>query len=230
MTPDGRCVTQGLSACALLAPSDEGAVPARARQPEEPTPVPITVAVEGADALRTYASISIAYRSAEVLDPDSPAAVGSLLPYSTRTLDAPIVKDYDTLPGNHPLDWPARFDVRGWGILVAHRGEHRVGGAVLMARCPELEMLEGREELALLWDLRVSPAERNRGVGTALLAAGESSVRARGACVLKVETQSTNVPACRFYARRGFLLRAARRGAYVAFPHEVRLLWYKHLD
>jgi hypothetical protein len=48
----------------------------------------------------------------------------------------------------------------------------------------------------------------------------------RGARVLKVESQNTNVPACRFYAGRGFLLRAVRRGAYPELPHEIQLLWY----
>jgi hypothetical protein len=51
----------------------------------------------------------------------------------------------------------------------------------------------------------------------------------RGARVLKVESQNTNVPACRFYAGRGFLLRAVRRGAYPELPHEIQFLWYKDL-
>ena len=189
----------------------------------------IEIAVQGADALGTYASIPIAYRIVEVLDPDSPSDSRCLLPFTTRLLDTPVIKDYDAEPGNHPLDWPARFDVRGWGILAARSGERRVGGAIIVARSPDIEMLEGREELALLWDLRVSPTERNRGVGTALLAAGESWARARGARELKVETQNTNVPACRFYASHGFRLRAVRRGAYPELPNEVQLLWYKDL-
>ena len=67
------------------------------------------------------------------------------------------------------------------------------------------------------------------GVGSALLAAGESWAQARSAHILKVETQNTNVPACRFYASRGFVLRDVRRGAYPELPTEVQLLWYKDL-
>jgi GNAT superfamily N-acetyltransferase len=194
-----------------------------------PRPVQIEIAVEGPDALGAYASIPITYRIVEVLDPDSPSDSDGLLPYTSRTLDAPVVKDYDAQPGNHPLDWPARFDVRDWGFLAARNGERRVGGAVIVARSPDMEILEGRDELALLWDIRVAPAARNHGVGTALLAAGESWARARGAKVLKVETQNTNVPACRFYASHGFVLRAVHRGAYPELPHESQLLWYKDL-
>jgi ribosomal protein S18 acetylase RimI-like enzyme len=191
--------------------------------------VQIEIASEGADALAAYASIPIGYRIVEVLDLDSPSDSESLLPYKSRTLDAPVLKDYDAQPGNHPLDWPSRFDVRGWGFLAARSGGLRVGGAVIVARGPDIEMLEGRDELALLWDIRVAPASRNHGVGTALLTAGEAWARARGARVLKVETQNTNVPACRFYASHGFVLRAVYRGEYPKLPHEAQLLWYKDL-
>jgi GNAT superfamily N-acetyltransferase len=191
--------------------------------------VQIEIAVEGADALGQYASIPIAYRIVEVLDPESPSNADGLLPFRSRLLDAPIIKDYDAHPGNHPLEWPARFDVRGWGFLAARSGELRVGGAVIVARSPNIEMLEGRDELALLWDIRVAPAARHRGVGTALLAAGESWARTRGAHVLKVETQNTNMPACRFYASHGFFLRAVHRGAYPELPNEVQFLSYKDL-
>lgn len=190
----------------------------------------LDIAVEGADQLAAYASVPISYLLAEVLDPDSPSASGESLPYVVRTLAAPIVKDYDAHVDNHPLDWPARFDVRGWGLLAARRGEHRVGGAVVVVQSPDIEMLEGRDDLALLWDLRVAPSSRNQGVGTALLAAGEAWARARGARELKVETQNTNVPACRFYTSHGFILRTVHRQAYPELPNEVQFLWYKNLE
>lgn len=188
----------------------------------------IEIAVEGPDALSAYASISIAYRVAEVLDPDSPDSNG-LLPFRSRTLHPPVLKDYDSLPGNHPLDWPARFDILNWGFVVARSGRARVGGAVMVAQPSDIAMLEGYDELALLWDIRVAPAVRHSGVGSALLAAGESWALARGARVLKVETQNTNVPACRFYARHGFVLCAVHRGAYPEQQNEIQLLWYKDL-
>ena len=139
------------------------------------------------------------------------------------------MKDYDALPGNHPLDWRTRFDVRGWGVLVARRDEERVGGAVIVARSADVALLQRRADVALLWDIRVAPAVRNRGIGAALLSAAEAWARTRGARALEVETQNTNVPACRFYARHGFVLRTVRRGAYPELPDEVQLLWCKVL-
>jgi ribosomal protein S18 acetylase RimI-like enzyme len=191
--------------------------------------VQIEIAVEGADSLREYASISIAFRLVEVLDPDLAANADDLLPFRSSVLAVPLVKDYDAYPGNHPLDWPARFDVRDWGVLAARSGDRRVGGAVIIAHSPDVEMLEGRDDLALLWDIRVAPPARRRRVGTALLAAGELLARTRGARVLKVETQNTNVPACRFYASHGFALGAVHRGVYPELPREIQFLWYKAL-
>jgi GNAT superfamily N-acetyltransferase len=90
-------------------------------------------------------------------------------------------------------------------------------------------MLEGRDDLALLWDIRVAPEWRGQGVGSALLGAVERFALAARCTSLKVETQDINVPACRFYMRNGFELRAAIRAAYPKFPEETMLLWYKQL-
>ncbi|HXQ77814.1 MAG TPA: GNAT family N-acetyltransferase [Gemmatimonadaceae bacterium] len=194
------------------------------------TVVEIAIAVQGAEALDVYASIPIAYAFTEVLDPDIASSPGSLLPFGSRTLNEPRAKDYDREPGNHPLDWPKRFDLRDWAFVTARSGDHLVGGAVVVAGSPNIEMLEGRDDLALLWDIRVVPEARGHGVGTALLASGAAWARARGARQLKVETQNTNVQACRFYASHGFRLKSVRRGAYPELPDEVELLWYKDLE
>src|SRR5438477_9916123 len=89
-------------------------------------------------------------------------------------------------------------------------------------------MLSG-QDAAVLWDIRVSPQCRGQRVGSALLRAVESWVIPKNACALVVETQNTNVPACRFYARHGFVLDHIVPFAYAAFPDEVQLLWRKEL-
>jgi len=55
-------------------------------------------------------------------------------------------------------------------------------------------------------------------------------IREQGGRYLAVETQNINVPACRFYARQGCVLGAVNRFAYVEFPDEVELVWYKDLE
>jgi hypothetical protein len=44
-----------------------------------------------------------------------------------------------------------------------------------------------------------------------------------------VETQTINVPACRFYSKMGCTLGAIDRYAYVDLPNEIQLLWFKEL-
>jgi len=46
---------------------------------------------------------------------------------------------------------------------------------------------------------------------------------------LKIETQNTNVQACRFYERQRCRLHAIHRAAYPELPEEIQLLWYKDL-
>ncbi|MEO9180560.1 MAG: GNAT family N-acetyltransferase, partial [Acidimicrobiales bacterium] len=104
----------------------------------------------------------------------------------------------------------------------------RVGGAVIAFKTPAIHMLEGAE-MAELWDLRVLPTERSRGVGSALFTAAEAWCRQRGCRELKVETQNINVPACQFYAHMGCTLGAIDLHAYSELGEEVQLDWFKNL-
>jgi GNAT superfamily N-acetyltransferase len=91
-------------------------------------------------------------------------------------------------------------------------------------------MLEGRSDLAVLWDIRVADDVRSRGVGTRLFSAAAEWAQSRGCSSLKIETQNINVPACGFYARMGCTLGAINRFAYTDLPDEVQLVWYRHLN
>lgn len=189
----------------------------------------VEVREEPISALETYADIPIAFEVRRILEvARANDDTGEFL-LTERSLDAPYVKDYDANAGERPADWPRRFDVSNWGLLAARVEGRRVGGAVVAFRTPGLDMLEGREDLAVLWDIRVAPEARGRGVGGALFRAAEAWAGARGCRQLKVETQNINVPACRFYARQGCALIAVNRFAYPELPDEVQLLWSKTL-
>jgi GNAT superfamily N-acetyltransferase len=142
---------------------------------------------------------------------------------------SPWRKDNDSSDEHRPTRWSERFDTANWGLFRAYDDETRVGGAVIAFDTPDVWMLEGRKDLAALWDLRVHPDRRSCGVGSALFSAAEDWARARGCRRLKVETQNTNVPACRFYARRGCTLGGINRFAYRHMPDETQLLWFKEL-
>lgn len=176
------------------------------------------------------ARIPISFKVESILE--VAAADGGLggLILSERRLEIPYVKDYDMMEGENPTEWPARFDVSNWGLIGAHSNGMRIGGAVIAFNTQGVNMLEGRRDLAVLWDIRVSPEARGRGVGSALFQAVEAWAAERGCGQLKIETQNINVPACRFYARQGCTLGSINRFAYCELPDEVQLLWYKTPD
>jgi GNAT superfamily N-acetyltransferase len=186
----------------------------------------------GSGYLPHYAKIPIRFPVASRLRVDPlEGGLGGLI-FREEAVVPPYWKDYDRLPDGGPEMWPRRFDVSRWGILLARQAGRDVGGAAVAFRCADLDMLEGRTDLAILWDLRVLPELRRTGIGTQLINYAAQWARRRGCRQLKVETQNVNVPACRFYARSGCLLGGVHRFAYAStqeVAHEVMLLWYRDL-
>jgi GNAT superfamily N-acetyltransferase len=187
----------------------------------------IDVAEEPMTALTEYALVPIAFRVDQVLDVTTRAEGSFAL--SARKCEASYVKDYDAVDGEGPLYWSPRFDLSNWTLFTARVAGRRVGGATVAFDTPELTMLEGRRDLSVLWDIRVAPNTRGKGIGSALLQRVEAWARAHSCRQLKVETQNINLPACAFYARHGYQLRAVHRAAYPELPDEIQLLWYKDL-
>ena len=77
----------------------------------------------------------------------------------------PYVKDYDALEGAGQQCWPGRFDVSNWALIGACRDGASVGSTVIATRTPGPHMLGGRDDVAVLWDIRVSPRERGGASG-----------------------------------------------------------------
>lgn len=171
--------------------------------------------VEPTTSLAEYARVPIAFTVSHVLDVTDRDGAFDL---SERRLDVTYEKNYDAIAGEGPLEWSRRFDLANWAFFTARVAGRVVGGAAVMCDAPDLAQLR---------DIRVAPDARGRGVGTALFERAEAWAKLRGCGQLKVETQNTNVPACRFYEKCGCRLRAVHRAAYPDFPHEIQLLWYK---
>jgi len=172
-----------------------------------------------------YAAIPIRFTVASIFEVREEH--GGTFELVERAVRVPYLKDYDTI--EQPELWAQRFDVSRWQVIGAYRQGTRVGSAVIAYGGTDVDLLEGRCDLAVLWDLRVSPEYRRQGIGKRLFDAAEVWAIANHCSELKVETQNTNVPACRFYAAQGCELRAVTRGAYTALPDEIQLLWCKRL-
>ena len=192
----------------------------------ENRPVPIKILEESAANLSEYEGIPISFE------------VGSRFEINVKN-DAnrfqlvekpvnPFIKDYDAY--ERPTTLPDRFDLSNWGFFAAFDNGIRVGGAIAAWNTSGVEMLEGRDDIVCLWDIRIRSAQRGNKIGRQLFAAVEKWAKERNCTVLKVETQDINVPACRFYQYLGCELLHVDENAYPDELNEIQLLWYKDLS
>jgi ribosomal protein S18 acetylase RimI-like enzyme len=184
----------------------------------------VEIIEESTEMLAAYGEIPIAFQvvcklRVEVLD----QGLGGIR-FIEEEVEEPYFKNYDL--HEKPERWAKMWDVSNWGVLSAFDQGQRIGGAVIAWKTDGLRMLEGRENLAVLWDIRVHPDCRRQGVGTSLFNKVAKWARARECRQLKIETQNINLPACRFYAQQGCTLGAVHRRAYLRYPEEVQLFWY----
>lgn len=147
-----------------------------------------------------------------------------------QPLASPLHKDFDTIDGgaNHPRHWLNHHDLSRWGFFLARDASNALVGAAAVAPPGAASALSDDPETAVLWDIRVQPAHRGQGVGSALFLHARDWAAATGARRLEIETQDTNAAACRFYQRQGCHLIAVDPAAYRDSPdvqHEVMLTW-----
>ena len=184
----------------------------------------VVIRIEPAGDLAGYATISCRFSTDRIFNV---VAEGASFELIEETLDSPLHKNYDDLES--PLEWPTLFDVSRWAVIGAHIGGARVGEALLAVDTPGVDMLEHRDDLLVLWDIRVDRRAQGMGVGRALFRAAEQWGEAHGCVEMKIETQNVNRAACRFYEAMGCVLAGVNRGAYPELPDEVQLIWRKPL-
>lgn len=189
----------------------------------------LKIVEESADVLPEYEKISIAFEVKSVFRVEFFENGLGGIRLVEEAVAKPFVKDYDENKGERPSRWAERFEISNWGFLSAYVGEKRVGAAAIALEKPEIFMLEGREDLACLWDLRVSPDYRGQGIGRQLFAFSLFWAKERNCRLFKVETQNVNVPACRFYARQDCRLGAFNLYAYPESMNEIQLIWYRNI-
>jgi GNAT superfamily N-acetyltransferase len=178
--------------------------------------------------LEEYGRIPIAFEVNSVFDLEESGSRPDFV-LTERQLKVSYTKDYDAIEGERPSQWSRRFSTANWGVFAARLQGQLVGGAVVAFNTPGMGMLADRKDLAVLWDIRVAPEARGKGIGSALFNAAENWARSKGCRTIKVETQNINVAACRFYRRQGAILTEVNRNAYTQLPDEIQLVWYKDL-
>lgn len=174
--------------------------------------------------LSIFSSIPISFRVDSIYQIDSDTLRLTEIP-----VDQPYIKNYDDY--GEPLSWIAEFDISNWALFIAAENDCPVGGAAVAWNTNGVNMLEERIDLSVLWDIRVHPDHRGRGVGKTLFLAAADWSRSRGCVEMKIETQNNNVNACKFYQRMGCVLKEIRHGAYSEpeLADEIMMLWYLDL-
>lgn len=129
-------------------------------------------------------------------------------------------------------DYEKEFDISNWKFFMAFDGDRPVGGITLVSRTENVQMLDGRDDLCVLWDLRVHDDYKRRGIGEKLFYLGVQWATETGLKQIKIECQNNNVPACKFYKKQGAVLSAINEYAYYQDPairSEIQLIWYLDL-
>ena len=182
-------------------------------------------------SLAEYATVPIRFEVLSGLVPELlDGGLGGII-LREEEVSPPYVKDYDALEEGSLTRWLRDFDTSNWVLFLAREDGAPVGGATVAFRSPGIFMLGNREDIAVLWDIRVQPERRRSGIGAALLAAAGRWARERDCTHLKIETQDINAPGCRFYASQGCRLGEINRFAYTdpRVSHETMLVWYLDL-
>lgn len=142
----------------------------------------------------------------------------------------PYSKDFGV--EENAAEYADRFDVTNWAFFMAFDGDAPIGGATVAAKTDNVNMLDGRDDLSVLWDLRVHDNYKGQGIGTKLFAMAVQWSKTMGFKEMKIECQNNNVPACRFYHKQGAVLAKIDEYAYYRdskYKHEVQLIWYVKL-
>ena len=130
-------------------------------------------------------------------------------------------------------DYAKEFDISNWAVFMAFDGDKAVGGVTAVSKTKEVRMLDNRDDLCALWDLRVDDAYKGMGIGTMLFKMVVDWSKSNELKQIKIESQTNNVPACKFYAKQGAVLRCFNEYSEIGNPHarehEMSVIWYLDL-
>lgn len=130
------------------------------------------------------------------------------------------------------VEYPVEFDISNWVFLMAFDGEVPIGAATVASKTKNINMLDGRDDMSVLWDIRVDDKYKRTGVGTKLFNMAVKWSKSSGFRQMKIECQNNNVQACKFYRKQGAYLGKIDEYAYYNdsdAKNEVQLIWYLDL-
>jgi GNAT superfamily N-acetyltransferase len=186
----------------------------------------ITILPVNKSTLAGYSTIPSYVEVTSILDVKTLEGFGGIA-FNEEKVKKPYLKNYDE--HGEPFSWLS-FNTSNWLMFIMLDGEIIKGGLTVACKTPGLRILNGRDDLADVWDIRVHPEYQRRGIGTKLFQRAIKWSRRNGYRQLCVETQNVNVKACRFYLKQGCTLGAVNRYAYhlagSKVADEAQLIWF----
>ena len=146
-------------------------------------------------------------------------------------VETPYIRDFCLGDDETVTRWE-RFNLANWAFFMAFDGERPVGAATIASRDKNANMLSDRDDLAVLWDIRVDEKYKHQGIGQNLFDMAANWSRGQGLIQMKIECQNNNVPAVNFYHKQGAVLSAIDEYAYYNEPeyrHETQFIWFLDL-
>jgi ribosomal protein S18 acetylase RimI-like enzyme len=125
-----------------------------------------------------------------------------------------------------------KFDITNWAFFMAFDNELPIGAVTVASKTKNVNMLDGRDDMSVLWDIRVDDRYKRQRVGTKLFTMAVECSKSNGFKQMKIECQNNNVQACKFYHNHGAILRKIDEYAYyndIDIENEVQLIWYLDL-
>ncbi len=132
--------------------------------------------------------------------------------------------------GKRTSRWKELFNLDNWKFFAAYNEDNKmIAGCTVATRTDDCLMLENRNDLAVLWDIRVVDEYKHQGIGQKLFNMAKEFAINNGFKQLKVECQNTNPVAVNFYQKQGMIIREINEHAYPDCPNETQLLFYLDL-
>lgn len=140
-----------------------------------------------------------------------------------KTLDEPFVKGnaYDFTPDERKSIKQRLLQQDSLEEVIEDRQTGRIVGVLDMA-------VEDWRWVSWIWNLMLDQDVRGQGLGRALVERSIDWTKRRKLRAVMLETQTNNVPACKFYAQVGFQLVGVNETFYTNRDHqrrEIALFW-----
>ncbi len=136
--------------------------------------------------------------------------------YSEELFENPYLHSYP-----EDVDYSQYIDSPDRAVFLAYSGSECIGRIVLRKEWNGYAFVE---------DICVSAASRGQGVGRSLMDEAVRWAKENGLGGLALETQDSNLRACRFYSRYGFVIGAVNTMLYKNLPppfsHQTAIFWY----